>query len=124
MLWKRPIGAPLSKGTQTTAVIFGIASFTGLYSTTFPGAATNFDTIFLDAANAITVSPFLRSTHQSSSPFSGVVIPSAGFDVDWLYWDVPANSALIGQAVTMQALRLDSNSYWYVSDHHITVIVQ
>jgi hypothetical protein len=112
--------------TNTTAVVFGLANFVSYTQTPFgfPGGAPGFDKVWLDTSTLVTVSPFLRSTHQTTSVFPSVQIPSGGYDVDWLYWDVPSNTGLIGQLVAAQTLRLDSNGLWYLSDEHFTEIVQ
>jgi hypothetical protein len=121
-----PTTSPVTFSTTgTTAVVFGVAAI-HWGSFTFPGAASGFDGVFLDPNTMVTVSPFLRSTHQSTMYVygaPGAAYPSGGTDIDWLYWDVPNQTSLAGSTVSMQALRLDgTNGLWYLSDEHATTI--
>lgn len=108
-----PVGA-------SPAVVFGIASFQ-FTNYPLPGAAVGFDRVFMPAGVLI-LSPALVT--QTTNPLTtGTSVPSGGYDLNWLFWDVPNDPALIGQVVGMQGARIEPfNGLWYLSDEQLVEI--
>jgi hypothetical protein len=103
------------------AVVLAVASFQWT-NYVLPGAATGFDHVFMPAGFLL-VSPSLITQATTNQFGGGIAVPTGGYDLAWLYWDVPNDPALIGQVVGCQAARIDPfNGIFYLSDEHLTEI--
>lgn len=107
---------------SSPAVVFAVASFQ-FTSYPLPGAAAGFEMVFLPPG-AVLVSPFTATQFVTGiSPYTFTNVPAGGYDVQWLFFDVPNNPAIVGQVLDMQAVRIDpTNGLFYLSDEHLTEI--
>lgn len=111
----------------TPATVFGLSTVNGLTQFSMPGGATGFDQVFVPTVGSIVIfNPAVVTTTTNQTALGlgfGGVVPPAGTDVYWLYWDVPNDPALVGYVISMQTARIEPlNGLWYLSDQHITQI--